>query len=218
MAIPKFLEDLNIVSRLGDRPGSDDGLSTQGFKSKFDEAALKIQEYINEKLIPGIEGSVSEEGLLSQISEKLAEKLSISGGDMRGNISMNRNMVKNLGTPSEPRDATSKEYVDVALTDAVDDVKEYVDSRVQYFDVVVTADAWAGDSAPFKQTIAVEGMMAKYRPHYGLVYSEDIETAIAEKDAWTLVDDLDTADGSVTFTCFEEKPEISLNVQMEVNR
>ena len=60
-------------------------------------------------------------------------------------------------------------------------------------------------------------MQEKYRPHYGPVYSEDTETALAEKEAWMLVDDMDTADGSVTFTCFEEKPEINVTVQMEVH-
>ena len=33
-----------------------------------------------------------------------------------------------------------------------------------------------------------------------------------------MVDDLDTADGSVTFTCFEDKPGVNIPIQMEVNR
>ena len=32
------------------------------------------------------------------------------------------------------------------------------------------------------------------------------------------VDDLDSAAGSVTFTCFEDKPGIDLTIQLEVNR
>lgn len=57
MAINKFLEDLNIISRIGDKPGSDSGLTTAQFKEKFDEAALKTQSYINNVLIPAIENT-----------------------------------------------------------------------------------------------------------------------------------------------------------------
>jgi hypothetical protein len=127
---------------------------------------------------------------------------------------MNRNMVTNLGTPSEPRDAAPKEYVDLA----VDNMTNYVDSRVQYFDVAILANKWVGDAAPYTQTIQVKDMQAKYRPHYGPLYSENTKTALAEKEAWMLIDDMDTADGSVTFTCFEDKPQTNVNIQMEVNR
>ena len=51
-----------------------------------------------------------------------------------------------------------------------------------------------------------------------MVYSQDPETALGEKENWALVDDLDTAEGAVTFTCFQEKPTLALTVQMEVNR
>ena len=57
MAIPMFLEDMNIISKLGDKPGEDDGLSTPQFKAKFDEGTQKIQNYINEILVPAIENT-----------------------------------------------------------------------------------------------------------------------------------------------------------------
>lgn len=54
MAIPKFLQDLAIISKLGDNPGSDNNLTTSGLRAKFDEAGLAIQKYINDTLIPAI--------------------------------------------------------------------------------------------------------------------------------------------------------------------
>ena len=52
MAIPLFEEDLNIISRLGDYPGSEDGLTTEDLKARFDLAANLIKTYLNEKVIP----------------------------------------------------------------------------------------------------------------------------------------------------------------------
>jgi hypothetical protein len=57
MAIPMFLEDMSILSKLGDKPGEYDGLSTPQFKAKFDEGTQKIQNYINETLVPAIENT-----------------------------------------------------------------------------------------------------------------------------------------------------------------
>lgn len=57
MAIPKFSDDLNIIGLLSDFPGSQDGLTPQEFKSKFDKAGLELQRYINNTLIPAIENT-----------------------------------------------------------------------------------------------------------------------------------------------------------------
>lgn len=92
--------------------------------------------------------------------------------------------------------------------------KKYVDSKHLATQVMLSASGWSA-SAPYAQTVAVEGILATDQPHYGVVYSENRE---AEKEAFSLLDELDTADGSVTFTCFEEKPEVNITIQMEVNR
>lgn len=76
------------------------------------------------------------------------------------------------------------------------------------------ASGWS-DTAPYTQTVAVDGTLATDCPHYGVVYTD---AYAAEKEAFALIDDLETADGSVTFTCFEEKPQVDLNIQLEVNR
>jgi hypothetical protein len=57
MAIPKFSEDMNIISRIGDKPGEDSGLTTEQFKAKFDEGNKKIQDYLNDTLVPAIENT-----------------------------------------------------------------------------------------------------------------------------------------------------------------
>ena len=83
--------------------------------------------------------------------------------------------------------------------------------------VNLPAANWSS-SAPYTQTIQIDGILGTDRPHYGVVYAADQDLRLAQKEAFAMIDDLDTADGSVTFTCFEDKPGVDLTIQMEVNR
>ena len=67
MALPKLLEDLAFISKLGDYPGSDDNLTPEQFRERFDAAALRIQEYLNNQLIPGLDQLVDVQALLNGI-------------------------------------------------------------------------------------------------------------------------------------------------------
>ena len=96
--------------------------------------------------------------------------------------------------------------------------KGYVDEKRKVFTTTLTANDWEGDAAPYTQRIGIEGILSTDQPHYGVVYDEDQETRLAQKEAFAFVDDLDTEDGAVIFTCFEDKPEVNIPIQMEVNR
>lgn len=113
---------------------------------------------------------------------------------------------------------TAADNAQTAADNALKESKAYVDSKLERFTVVLTVNDWEGDKAPYTQTIGIEGILATDRPHYGAVYSEDTTTMQEEKEAFSYVDDLDTADGSVTFTCLDYKPEVNVTVQMEVHR
>jgi hypothetical protein len=219
MALPKLLEDLAFISKLGDYPSSDDNLTPEQFKERFDMAALRIQEYLNNQLVPGLDQLVDVQALLNGIldstlslydraanakatGDALNRKLDKTGGNMTGNIDMGSKRITNLGTPISTSEAVSKGYVDAKHMIAT---------------VSLPASGWSG-SAPYTQTVPVDGISKNDKPHWGVVYSDDVETKLAQKESFAVVDDLDTADGSVTFTCLEEKPEVDLTIQMEVNR
>lgn len=214
MAIPKMEDDVEIITKLGDVPGSDDGLSTLELKKRFDLASIRIKEFINKILIPSIENSVDEESLLSQIGKALGQKLSLSGGTMTGVINMNGKGIYNLKTPTQDSDAASKKYVD----DAKKAAETYTDNKHLPLTASISPDGWTGDAPPYTQAVAVEGIKKEDHPHLMPVYSDVLETALLEKDAWTMVSDANATDGAITFICFEEKPSVTINIQIEVNR
>lgn len=215
MALDRLTEDMNFIGGMGDDPKRDDGLSTPQFKSFFDKAGLVIQDFINNKLIPQIEGSVNEGALLPKITDALNRKLDKSGGNMTGNIDMNGQKIFNLPKPVGDNEPATKKYAEEY---AKEYAERYADSLTFSRNVVLTAANWVGDKAPYTQTINVDGIEEEDTPHYGPVYSAEQEVRLAEKEAFSMVDDLDTAKNTVVFTCFEDKPEVDLTIQMEVNR
>ena len=132
------------------------------------------------------------------------------GMAMQGNINMNGNSLSGIKTPETADDAANKGYVDSY-------VDSYVNSKHFFRNVTLTVAGWSAD-APYKQTVTAQGITTEDRPVYGVVLSADAATATAEKEAFAMVDDLDTGTNVVTFTCLEEKPEVALTIQMEVNR
>ena len=94
--------------------------------------------------------------------------------------------------------------------------KGYVDGTE--LTAVLSASAWAGSSAPYTQTVAVNGIREDDDPDYWPVYSGTNETRISQKEAFAKLDYLTTSDGTITVTCFEEKPEADVTIGLEVHR
>lgn len=113
----------------------------------------------------------------------------------------------------------------VTTTDAVDGIaemreqiettcKSYADAKHMSTTVELLSNLWS-QTAPYTQSIALAGILETDRPHFGIVYTQNRE---AEKEGFALVDQLDTGNGMLTFTCFAAKPETDLTIQLEVNR
>lgn len=207
MAIPLMEEDVEVISKLGDVPGSDDGLSTQELKKRFDLGAARIKNFINKILIPAIENSVNEGALLGQIGSALSEKLSISGGTMTGPINMNGRRFYNLKAPAEDADAATKKYVDDAKSST-----HFIRNGT------LLPGSWVGETAPYTQNVNVEGILTGDCPHVTPSYSDNSETALVQEEAWATVSRAKAFDGYITFICSEYKPEVEIPIQIEVNR
>lgn len=72
MGIPTFDADVEIISKLNDYPGADDGLTPSAFRARFDLAAKLIKEYINTILLPNINMTTDVDALISGVQKKMS--------------------------------------------------------------------------------------------------------------------------------------------------
>lgn len=84
-------------------------------------------------------------------------------------------------------------------------------------ETVLTAN-WIGDAAPYTQTVEIDGILESDTPHISPIYADTLETAVAQKEAWSMVSKAVTGDGTVTFTCFEDVPGVEIPILIEVVR
>ena len=101
----------------------------------------------------------------------------------------------------------------------IDEVQQSVAERIPLnYTVTLVAENWLGDTAPYTQTVAVEGITAADKTDVDVLLSDDNETAIEEDEQWGFVKRIDTIDGGMTFKCLVDKPTIDLNVKVRVIR
>jgi hypothetical protein len=177
--------------------------STNTPRSDYGQTDASKADFIKNKPDAAIQKAQSTADSAKETAEAALPR---TGGKMTGALDMAGNKLTNVPDPEADGDAVNMGYV-----------TSYADGRRLKATVSVTAAGWSAE-APYTQTVTVEGMLETDRPHYGVVYSADADTRLGEKEAFMLVDDLDSAAGSVTFTCFEDKPGIDLTIQLEVNR
>jgi hypothetical protein len=106
------------------------------------------------------------------------------------------------------------------LSTSVEEAKETaanVTSELKAFTVTLTVDGWTSvsgdDSAPYTQSVNVDGITAEMNFQPPFVDSTgDQETDDANQEALSCISGGETADGIVTFWCYESKPEVDLNI------
>ena len=153
-------------------------------------------------------------GDLSELKALAESALPLKGGTMTGTIDMGYHYITKLSAnPKNAHDAVRKDYVDNAVAGA----KSYADGKRLSGSVTLTAAGWSGGVQDV-QDETVSGILATDMPHWGVVYSSDASTREAEKEAFALVDVLETSAGKFTFRCFGDVPAVALNIQWEVNR
>lgn len=81
----------------------------------------------------------------------------------------------------------------------------------------LTSSGWTS-AAPYTQTLSISGILSTDVPVVDVVLSSTTSTAISQTEAWSCVSKIETAAGSITATCLEEKPAIDIPIQLKVVR
>lgn len=79
------------------------------------------------------------------------------------------------------------------------------------------SSGWSS-SAPYTQTLSIQGILSTDIPVVDVVLSSTTSTAVSQLEAWSCVSKIETAAGSITATCFEELPAIDIPIQLKVVR
>ena len=88
--------------------------------------------------------------------------------------------------------------------------------RTQYFPVELAAE-WEGDTAPYSQTVAVEGILESDRPKVYFNAPESFEELAAQQSAFAMLYYVEAVEGEVTFRA-KGKPRTAFKVMLEVAR
>ena len=190
--IPLMTDDVEVIAKLGNRPGSENNLQSPELKAKFDEASVLLKDHLN-KVIGILNSMLGSDGGV------------LNGGNMAGPLNMNGFRLFGLSDPAETGDAVNKAYFDSTLEEKGRDVVEYIDSKKKAVTVTLPAAGWAENG----QTVNVGGVTAGntilvgYSPDSFESYS-DAGIRCTEQGA-----------GTLTFVC-ESTPDADVNVNVVI--
>lgn len=191
--------ELNFLSTNGGTMAGDidmDGRKVTGLVDPAGDGDAVRKRYVDTTFSKSVNGIRPDEN-----GNVNVDALMRNGGTMTGNIDMAGNGVTGLKAPKNDADAATKSYVD---------------KKRAVFSAVISTE-WAGDE-PYTQTVTVEGLLETDMPHVAPVYDADNTTAKAQREAWGCVSRGVAAADGIQFTCFEDKPETAIPIQIEVMR
>ena len=105
-------------------------------------------------------------------------------------------------------DPDSQNIVNVALGE----------TTVEDFSTLVGTDWTIAETGEYAQTIAVSGILASDNPIVDVILDSEKEMALSQLEAWSYISKIETSDGSITVTCFENVPTMAIPIQLKVVR
>ena len=137
--------------------------------------------------------------------------LAASGGEVTGDIVVNGTIemrahrITSLADPVSVDDAAHKDYVDSAIAGV----------KTVSISATLTVAGWIG-SAPYVQSVTIEGMTNAKKAMAYPVYGSDTPTNVALKEACGMVSFASRSSSTLTFTCLEDKPTVDIPITVEV--
>lgn len=92
-----------------------------------------------------------------------------------------------------------------------------VDANVVVIDMVLQADEWEGESAPYTQTIQNVNLKNEMYPIIDISLSEDSSNWTNELEQYSYLTRAVCHNGSITFYCIENKPTSDISLKLRIN-
>ena len=117
--IPLMEDDVEIIKKLGNKPGSENKLQTPELKSKFDEGSVLLKAHLNKVI-----------GILNTLLGSAGGLL--DGGNMMGALNMNGYRLFGISNPTDWDHAANKGYVDANKVDKTNVVNNFTTTEEGY--------------------------------------------------------------------------------------
>lgn len=110
-------------------------------------------------------------------------------------------------------------YVDPSIT-AQYKFKNYVDDKRKVFTGTLEPTGWLAYSGFYIYQLTINGILETDNPHISPLYNIDMssETVKSIAEEWAKVTTAITVNGGILFVCTDEKPSVSIPIQIEVIR
>lgn len=82
--------------------------------------------------------------------------------------------------------------------------------------VTLTAANWTGNDAPYTQAVNISGITAESQPLLDISVSDTTATGIEQIKQWGYISKAVTSAGSISFSCYENRPTVDLTVKIKV--
>lgn len=112
----------------------------------------------------------------------------------------------------------TKDYVDTQieeLTTIIGEFDELKADKKKVWNIVIDTENWTS-IAPYTKTIQLDGLLATDIINMYPVYSDNIDTRATEREEYSKISIIEGDDDEILLTCDEEKPNVNLNVRLEV--
>ena len=106
------------------------------------------------------------------------------------------------------------------VQDALTKVNNKAEAKASTLTLTTTivASAFQGNTAPYTQKIQLPEIKATDNPLVGVVFSDIPATALDQQDSWSSVSRIQTGDGYILVSCYEDKPSVNIPIQVKIVR
>ena len=166
---------------------------------------------------------------LSTKADKVSSPTSgnFAGLDSNGNLTDSGKKAADFATPTDlankvdkvtgkqlsTEDYTTPEKTKLGTVQTNATANDVIDTTV-----TLTVNGWVGNDAPYTQTVNVTGVLSTDQAIVDLSVSSTVATGLDEIDDWALISKIETGAGTMTFTCYEDKPTTELTANVHIVR